>query len=498
MSPVPNTAVQHTHVVTTTATARMRPIVKDSTAGVHASASRDTSGYESLEIGVSGVPAKYCDLILGSMYALKASTSSARFALFVSILFNAIRAGRPCFLITASKPDEFLARLDKHWAMQSNDLIAGGQLKVFSTQAEVTKKIFRYGADRFVQELSTFGVAQNALVIYDQADDLLSLHDPFLARQQVEVLARWFQSNQVTTLLSFSKPSERQSDTFNTLMDYFTGIARLGGDRDGLELTFVYWKGSAGVTVARNFSLVIDDEGQYKAKETIGRTKPNHSPFTASEQTISDRRSESFNDKQSARDSEPTDCTLYNDPGLDNLLIGVPGTPIRVSHVEEIIANASLHPRAMILLNTGGIPDLRKTAQVVHTLRVNLSDKIQIVVYGKLPEFSMDESQLLLRCGANAVLKLDVLQTNLGQTIASMKRQIFLRAVDQQFDSIWDRYALEQSSQAQDTSDLNFDAPLEKPTDVEAHRFKTGTPSTLDSLTPAPRSNAKAKRSSFA
>ena len=478
----------------------------------------DTSGaYHSLELGVHGIPAKCCDLILGSMYALKASTSSARFPLFTSILFNAIRAGRPCFLITASKPDDFLARLDAHWTMVSGELIAGGQLKVFSTQAEVTKKIFRYGADRFVQELSAFGIAENAVVIYDQADDLLSLHDPFLAQQQVEVLARWFQTHKVTTLLSFSKPSERQSDTFNTLMDYFTGIARLGGDREGLELTFVYWQGSEGVTVARNFSLSTNDEGQYKAIESQGRSKHNRNA-AAPEQTIEDRRNRSRNDHESSEpdtfEQEPTYCTLYNDPGLDNLLTGVPGTPVRVSNVEEIIANAVLQERAMILINTGGIPDLRKTAQVVHTLRLNVSNKIQIVVYGKQPDFSSDESQLLMRCGANAVLTLDTVQSNLGQTIVHLKRQIFIRAVDQQFDSIWTRFLNEQSADALELSDLSF-----TPTDADrtppmvsndapsgGYAYSTGktadTNGSISEPTGTSRAtakvNAKAKRSSFA
>ena len=465
-----------------------------------ASAKNDAFGiYNCLELGVIGVPAKCCDLILGSMYALKASTSSARFPLFASLLLNAIRAGRRCFLITASAPEEFLARLDTCWEMSSNTLIAGRQLTVFSTQVEVTKKIFRYGADRFVQELSSFEVSKNAFVLYDQADDLLSMHDPFLARQQVEVLAKWFQLNQVTALLSFSKPSERQADTFNTLMDYFTGIAKLGGDRNGLELTFVYWQGSAGVAVARNFSLQTDNEGHYKAVETQNTQSPIGNYTRTASCAIDDRRS--------ALDSEGFNtpsiwCYLYNDPGLDNLLIGVEGTPVRVSSVEEIIETIAQQERVMVLLNTGGIPDLRKTAQVVHTLRLNISNKVSVVVYGKQGDFLDNESQLLMRCGANAVLGMDTVQNSLGQTVNSLKRQIFLRPMDANFDNLWERYTKDIETQATPAMQFSAEAEAENISthNLEINKSNNGyTYSKGRSAPPLdPRSNAKAKRSTFA
>ena len=453
--------------------------------------------YNSLEMGVTGVPAKSCDLILGSMYALKASTSSARFPLFASMLLNAIRAGRRCFLITASKPEEFLARLDAHWEMSSTALIAGGQLTVFSTQAEVNKKIFRYGADRFVQELTSFEITSNAVVLYDQADDLISLHDPFLARQQVEVLAKWFQSNRVTALLSFSKPSERQSDTFNTLMDYFTGIAKLGGDRDGLELTFVYWQGSAGIAVARNFSLQTDDEGHYKAIETHSVQAKGGNYSRDFKATFDDRRGGITAEEESSKPS--TWCFLYNDPALDNLLIGVPGTPLRVSSVEEIIETIAQQERVMIILNTGGIPDLRKTAQVVHTIRQNIANKVPVVVYGKQADFSANESQLLMRCGANAVLTMETVQGKLGQTVSALKQQIFLRTFDMNFDSVWDRYAEEIAAEAQ--AQLRFEAQAENETsensavEKKANGYAYSKGRSAQPL--EPRSNTKAKRSTF-
>ena len=331
----------------------------------------------SLELGISGIPAKTCDLILGSLYALKASTSSARFPLFASLVLNAIRTGRRCVVITASKPDEFLSRLESHWSIRANDLIADGQLCVFSTQAEISKKIFRYGADRFVQELGSFNVKANTFLLYDQADDLLSLHDPFLAKQQVEVLAKWFQTNQVTALFSFSRPSERQSDTFNTLMDYFTGIARLGGEKNGLELTFLYWQATLGAAVASNFRLHTDEQGMYVAVEAA------HSP---SAMPASDRRGSGTDAERHLIEPATSGaglCVIYNDAALDTALMSTEVSPLRASSVQEILSNACQQQNAMVLLNVAAITDFRKVAQVTHHIRLSLTSTMQLVVYGR-------------------------------------------------------------------------------------------------------------------
>jgi Cellulose biosynthesis GIL len=195
--------------------------------------------------------------------------------LLSSSLQSAIRAGLPCTIVTASAPDELLQRLELYGDFSAKEVLADGRLVVYSMQEEFSKKMFRYGADRLTQELIDFKVPERSFLLFDQADDLLSLHDFNLASQQIKIIAKWFKQRQITGLLSFSRSSDQKLDTLNTLMDYLTGIARLGGDRDGLELTFQYWRASPGVIAARNFNLYQKDTGIYAvSRREVERVPP--------------------------------------------------------------------------------------------------------------------------------------------------------------------------------------------------------------------------------
>lgn len=228
-----------------------------------------------IELGIFGMPEFSSNMISGGLYALKVSTSSARFPLLSSSLQSAIRAGLPCTIVTASAPDELLQRLELYGDFSASEVLADGRLVVYSMQEEFSKKMFRYGADRLTQELIDFKVPERSFLLFDQADDLLSLHDFNLASQQIKIIAKWFKQRQITGLLSFSRSSDLKLDTLNTLMDYLTGIARLGGDRDGLELTFQYWRASPGVIAARNFNLYQKDTGIYAvSRREVERVPP--------------------------------------------------------------------------------------------------------------------------------------------------------------------------------------------------------------------------------
>lgn len=394
-----------------------------------------------LTLGIPGLTEDGCDLLPGGMYALKARTATARLPLFAAFLENAVRSGRPCALITASKPDEFLARLQGYWEDSAERMLTDGRLKVFSTQEEVPKKMFRYGADRFMQELGHFGIGPGSVLLYDQADDLLSLHDPLLALQQVEVLAKGFQANQVTTLLSFSRPSDRQEDPFNALMDHFSGISRLGGDRDGLELTFLYWRASRGVTAARNFRLLTDDLGRYQAVEARA-TEPRRSPMAEpTEDVVDDRRAGAPTKNEGvAPETESVQGCLYNDPALDTLATEMAGGWLRIMGFDEILENAIGLERVSIVLNIGGADELPSMAEGVHRLRLSLSNKVQILVYANPLDLPPADSQLLLRCGANAVVPIASVPAQLPTMIRNLSRQVYIRRVEADFQALWERY----------------------------------------------------------
>lgn len=459
----------------------------------------ETIAAEAIELGIAGLAPGAFDLLPGGMYALKARTSSARFPLFASLMSRALTRQRPCFLITASKPQDILSRLDPLLDTPTAALIEAGSLRVFATQADMPKRIFRFGPDRFAQELAHFGLGQGALLIYDQADDLISVHDLFLAVQQVDVLGKWFQNQQVTALLSFSRPSDRQEDSFNALMDYFSGIARLGGDKSGLELTFQYWLGSGGAKAAINYRLSCDPTGHYQAVEakSAGAARPIGADVLA----IADRRADA---PLAADDGDRiVRFVCYNDPELDTLAMEQGGTWLRVEQPDEIRTALIGQPRGTLALNAGDAQSLQAVARFVHGLRTDAGNRIQIVVYVSDRKIGANESQLLLRCGANLVLGVFATEA-LTESIASVRAQVFARNLEADFDAIWRRHAQE-SERAHAAKPLTFATDVNPPSSIGPARGgatgadRGGYSFGSNSASPdgAPRAVSKAKRTSL-
>jgi Cellulose biosynthesis GIL len=218
-----------------------------------------------IEIGIQGLPELSANMIAGGLYALKAETPSARYPLLAGSLNSALRSGLTCTVIVPSKPESFLQRIESFGGFDAQELMNANRLHVFVTQAEFSKKMFRFGADRFAQELAQFEIPENSFLIFDQADELLSLHDITLALDQVEALRKWFSQWKLTGLLVFSRTTEEHSETINALMDSLTGIARIGGGKEGLEITFEYWQSPDGTLAAQNYHLRTLDSGLYEA-----------------------------------------------------------------------------------------------------------------------------------------------------------------------------------------------------------------------------------------
>ena len=218
-----------------------------------------------VDLDISGLPELSATMFGGGMYALKAATPSARFPILISSLANALTSGLNCCVILPSKPELFLQRIQALGNIDAAQFIEAGRLHIFTMQAEFAKTIFRNGTDGFVQELEQFKVPENSYLIFDQADELLSLHDLSLSLHQVDILGKWFGQRGVTGLLVFSRATDEHVNTINALMDNFAGVARLGGGQDGLEITFDFWQSPVGTLVARTYPLKLLDSGYYEA-----------------------------------------------------------------------------------------------------------------------------------------------------------------------------------------------------------------------------------------
>jgi hypothetical protein len=480
----------------------------------------------SIALGISGMPESGTEMISGGLYALNVRTSSARFPLLSSTLQSALEAGLKCTIVTTSVPEELLQRLETPGGFLSSELLADDRLAVFSMQDEFSKKIFRYGADRLIQELEDFAVPEGSYLLFEQADDLLSLHDVGLALQQIKILAKWFKKRRMTGLMAFSRSNEQKLETLNNLMDHLTGIARLGGDRDGLELTFLYWRSGPGVMAAENFRLYTANNGLYavsrrkteRVEETSsiaandstparnatllnrdqdeGASAPTMTSRPATTEALSPPQMSMIESAESRKMSANLQITsnstsqdidhhyFYVDAELEVLKAATPGTWHIVKAMAHVLQAAHDKPAAMIFLSFDGAANVIELARTVHSLRKTLGLGTQILVREKLGAVSSDQKQLLLHCGANVVISKDIALEHYPKFLNSLRNQRYSRSFEPDFEAIL---------AALPAADAGADLP---PT-VQAPSYSYRDAKGAQSEPMAHRAIAKAKRSSL-
>lgn len=383
--------------------------------------STTTTLLPNVRIGIRGLPNLTGNLVSGGLYVLVAENASARIALMANCLDAALKDGRRCFSVVPGSPDIYLQRLDSFPGLIIRTALDKEQLQVFTMQEEFSKKMFRYGAERFVEELEFFGVQENDFLLFDQADDAIGLHDIALSLEQIDVLGKWLARRNVTALLVFLRITESHAGTLNALMDHLHGIMRIGGDEAGLRLTFDYWQSSEGTVAARHFQLVTLDTNLYEAtakSSAIESVAIDNSPHQ---------------DLPSPPESAPS--YFYMDPDLGSLAPSMQGEWIFVDTLVGMMHATRNHRRAIAIFCYHQDSNLRQLAEAIHTLRINLGKYAQIIVQEKNASLRYQNEALLLRLGTNLVIHRDVQPARMPLMIDSMAGQVFNRDVDINFEA---------------------------------------------------------------
>jgi cellulose biosynthesis protein BcsE len=371
-------------------------------------------------IGIQGLPNLTANMLSGGLYVLIAELPSARFPLLAGGLGSALNADQICNVIVPANPELFIRRVESFDCFNASELMAANRLNFYVMQDEFPKKMFRFGADSFVKELEQFEIPENSYLLFDQADELLSLHDISMALDQIDILRKWFQLRKVTALLVFSRSTAEQSGTINALMDHLTGIARLSGDRDGLEITFDYWQSSEGTVTAKNYPLLTLDSGLYEATTRIVPSKV----------MVDEEKYERIADADSL---EPR--YFYMDPDLDSLAGEMVGVWQRVDTSIGMMHATRNTRSATCILSFDGDTDLQQLAETVHTLRVSLGRYALIVVREKDASLGHQSEALLLRLGINLVVHRDVSKARMPTLLESLLGQVFKRDIEVSFEA---------------------------------------------------------------
>ena len=384
--------------------------------------SNSTALMPNLRIGIPGLPNLTNNMVQGGLYVLIAETASARFPLFASSLGGALKDGRRCTAIVPGHPEHFIQRLETLGDLKSQGLLATGQFQLFCMQEEFSKKMFRFGAERFVSELEQMEIPDNSYLVFDQADDLISLHDVSLAIEQVDILSKWLAAHRITALLAFLRVSDAHAGTINALMDYLTGIARLGGEESGLRLGFDYWQSPDGTVAAKIFQLTTLANNCYEA---TARHAPAESLGTGESASI----------EADIPPEESVPSYYYMDPDLGSLGTQIPGNWQRVDTLVGMMHATRNKRRAIAIFCYRNDTNLRQLAEAIHTLRINLGRYAQIIVQEKNASLRYQNEALLLRLGVNLVVHRDVQPARMPLMLSSVAGQIFSRDVDINFEA---------------------------------------------------------------
>lgn len=375
---------------------------------------------QAVRLGIPGLPNLTDSLVAGGLYVLIAETTSARFPILAASLASSLSDGIECRVILPQHPETFIQRIESFGNLNIAHAIQANQLKVFVMQDEFSKKMFRYGAEAFVQELDHFQIPEQSYLLFDQADDLLSLHDIVQALEQVEILRQWALEHQITIFLIFSRTLESHTNTINALMDNLNGIARLGASRNGLELSFEYWQSLDGTIAARNFLLTTQASGLYEASSAAASLEGSPDEDQIEQAEIEDNSEPQF---------------FFMDPDLGSLAKQMQGQWQRVDTLVGMMhATRNIRSATCILSFQRGT-NLRQLAEAVHTLRLTMGRYARIVVQEKEASLRYQNEALLLKLGLNLVVNRDVSISRVPLLLESLKGQVFNRDVDINFEA---------------------------------------------------------------
>lgn len=333
----------------------------------------------------------------GGVYAVVPQSPPARFPLWANLLKSATDAGRVCHVLIRTDPADFLERIKSAGWPEVHQAWMKESLRLYPMADGFAKLLFRMDVEGLTNELTHWGVEPHDMLLVDAADELLSLHDLFLATSQLVKFKAWAKDTQVHVLLNFALAGAASGQAgLTSLMDHFSGLARLHSDSEGPVVTLEYWQSAMGTSAERTVRLQVV-AGAYQLRLTGASISQRNG-------TTGDRRS-------APRTAEPSVASdnFTNDQVWARELQMLTGTPWKSLPGLEDLRQAALASR-MPLLVLRFAPDtvLAELARSVHALRSGSNPTTRIVVAEHRVSLRYANELMLLRLGADAVIRQDV------------------------------------------------------------------------------------------
>ena len=360
-------------------------------------------------------------MIVGGMYALVLAAAPVKTSFMVGSLRAALEDKIPCLLVLSSASDVSSTQALALWGDDLLQATNNKTLRVFLHEQDFKSNLFRYGINRFIQDLELLKPQNKSYIWFDHAEQLFALQDMHFATKQLKILKDWLQAREVTATFVFAKLNTTETHDIHLLSEDLAGLCRIAGGSQGLEANFLHWQSPDGAISHKTYALEETASGFYRATLTARALNP--SDKESAEATT-----------QTVQDSTPLYINL--DPSVKNHLDSSSikwqflDSPLSLFHA----VRGSVTPT--VVLRFGADTSIRQLAETVHTLRTMIGRGAKIIIHEDKFSLRFNYESLLLRLGANFIMHRDVPPWRLSRVIDSLEGTLFDRAVDVDFGAL--------------------------------------------------------------
>jgi len=373
------------------------------------------------KLNLSGLSSLTDSMTVGGMYALVLAAAPVKTSFMVGSLRAALKDAIPCLLLLSSASDVSSTQALALWGDDLLQATDNKTLRICLHEQDFKSNLFRYGINRFIQDLELLKPQNKSYIWFDHAEQLFALQDMHFATKQLKILKDWLQAREITAIFVFAKLNSTEAHDIHLLSEDLAGLCRIAGGSQGLEAKFLHWQSPDGAISHKTYALEETVSGFYRATLNAQPLNPSDNGSTdATTQTVQDSTPLYINLDPSVKTH--LDSSAIQWQFLDS--------PLSLFHA----VRGSVTPT--VVLRFGEDTSIRQLAETVHTLRTVIGRGAKIIVHEDEFALRFNYESLLMRLGANFIMHRDVPSWRLSRVIDSLEGTLFDRAVDVDFSAL--------------------------------------------------------------
>jgi len=363
-------------------------------------------------LAIEGLPASLSALATGCVYAVYASRSPARDALYWKTAANALLT--PVTVLSTRSADDIAYALRQ----QGVDIDQAGAVHPRSNVCSLRLPQNRDGCDvlmEALQSLSEQCATPASQFLLEGVAACFAWHDRAALIRQGAALAGWCAQTRHTVLLVMLPPLVEESGDFRPLTDFqiqFAGASQLVHDQGEYRWEVAFWRDNRGAlsaseSIPLRFSatdhrLVAVMDADRESGEGIGMLAPDESVVMVSHDAVAHERA-------------------------------VPKAWQVLPDNEALVSAASRAIAATVILHYGISVSLATLAKQVNFLRRQCGKALKILI--REDNVSIRYELLMLTLGANAILPRNMPMAQVEIAVDGVQGQLFSRTVPDDYRS---------------------------------------------------------------